>query len=718
MNYVESIKVADTIIIDTETSSLHPWRDGEVLAGVAIKPLNQPAFYLPFFHGVNSAPGVHGVGDVNNLPNSLLNEVMDALKGKNIIMHHAKYDMAVLYQEGFDLHKENIFDTVVLMRLVSENEPNYELKNLATKYINPDAKKEQTKIKAYMKKNKLDYFSQIPAWIIAPYAIKDVEYTEWLYLYAIKIIDQRDLWELLELEQNVTRSLFEIERRGILIDRKFVEERLSILNPQYKKSEEDCYRIAQVLYESIWGKPESFSKEYEKGISLIAERDGKFKLFGPYDLKKIFNGIGIHSTVLTDKGGESWSKDAFEEIVKNHPNQMARSFAKYVSIFRALHKIIDEYYTTFMKLMDENHALHPSLHQSGTKTGRLSCREPNLQNIPKENTFDLLDSGGDEALAEVRDAFIPRPGYFFLMADWSQIELRLLADYADEQIWKKAFEYGIDIHKVSARAAFGKQPDGATAAKKWRADGKNLNFALVYGLGDKNLALRIGASPAKTRKFKRNFFKGYPNVAKFSDLVKSVCMDRMMRVCKLHTSPTCQDCDVFVQKGWGKNKWGRRRYLEPEKAYVLVNFIIQGGNADLLKTCFTGVHWSLDSLKSGVVNLVHDEIIVETSYEEFEDVIPIIVGEMTTQSKFDIPIRVDLQWAPNSWGQAKSLNCETCDGKGKIYPYTEMEMTELLFQREWQIIEEKGIRICPNCKGKGYEISKIRELQTKELVIV
>ncbi|MEK0325301.1 MAG: DNA polymerase, partial [Nitrosopumilus sp.] len=595
--------------------------------------------------------------------------------------------MAVLYQEGFDFHKENVFDTVVLMRLVSENEPNYELKNLAAKYIDSNAKKEQTKIKAYLRKNKLNYFSQIPAHIIEPYAIKDVEYTEWFYLYAMKLIDQRDLWELLELEQNVTRALFEVECRGILIDRKFVEERLAILNPQYKKSEMDCYRIAQILYQNIWGKSESLTKEYEKGIRLIQEREGKFKLFGPHDLKKIFNGIGIHSTVLTDKGGESWSKSAFEEIVKSHPNQLARSFARYVSVFRALHKIIDEYYAKFMSLMDINHVLHPSLHQSGTRTGRLSCREPNLQNIPKENAFDLLEIGGDENLSEVRDAFIPRPGFFLLMADWSQIELRLLADYADEPLWKKAFEYGIDIHKVSARAAFGKQPDGIAAAKKWRADGKNLNFALVYGLGDKNLALRIGASPAKTKKFKKNFFAGYPNVAKFSDLVKSVCLDRMMRVCKVHTDPLCKECDVFVQKGWGKNKWGRRRYLEPEKAYVLVNFIIQGGNADLLKSCFTGVHWSLDTLTSGVVNLVHDEIITETAYEEAEFVIPIVTAGMTTQAKFDIPIRVDLQWAPNSWGQAKSLNCEVCNGKGKIYPYTEMEMTELLFQREWQIIE-------------------------------
>ena len=91
---------------------------------------------------------------------------------------------------------------------------------------------------------------------------------------------------------------------------------------------------------------------------------------------------------------------------------------------------------------------------------------------------------------------------------------------------------------------------------------------------------------------------------------------------------------------------------------------------------------------------------------------------MTTQAKFDIPIRVDLQWAPDRWGQAKSLNWDTCEGKGKVYPYSEIEMTEYLFQREWHKIEEKGIKECPSCFGKGYEISKIRELQTKEMAIV
>ena len=109
MNYIESIIAADTIIIDTETSSLHPWRDGEVLAGIAIKPIDQKAFYLPFFHGIDSAPGVHGIQDDWNLPLSILSQVMEALKGKNLVFHNAKFDMAVLHQEGFDLHKENIF---------------------------------------------------------------------------------------------------------------------------------------------------------------------------------------------------------------------------------------------------------------------------------------------------------------------------------------------------------------------------------------------------------------------------------------------------------------------------------------------------------------------------------------------------------------------------------------------------------------------------------
>ena len=400
MNYVHKLLEAQTIIVDTETSSLHPWRDGEVLAGIAFKPLGEPAFYVPFFHGIDSAPGVHGIQDEDNRPEELA-ELMGALKGKNLIFHNAKFDMAVLYQEGFDFHKENVFDTVVLMRLVSENEANYELKNLAAKYIDPKAKKEQTKIKAYLKKNKLQYFSQIPAWIIAPYALKDVEYTERLYTYAMTKIEDRDLWELLNLEKNVTRALFEVERRGILIDKEFVESRLEILNPQYKKAEEDCYKISQVLLIDLWNDHTSIKSltNFEKAVRVIQDSEGKFKLFGPHDLKKIFNGIGIHSTVLTDKGAESWSKAAFEEITKNHPSPMAKKFARQVSVFRALHKIIDEYYAKFLELIDKNHVLHPSLHQSGTRTGRLSCREPNLQNIHKGGAFDLLDTGGDETLA-------------------------------------------------------------------------------------------------------------------------------------------------------------------------------------------------------------------------------------------------------------------------------------------------------------------------------
>ena len=129
----------------------------------------------------------------------------------------------------------------------------------------------------------------------------------------------------------------------------------------------------------------------------------------------------------------------------------------------------------------------------------------------------------------------------------------------------------------------------------------------------------------------------------------------------------------------------------------------------MMKSCFCAVHWNLDLLKAGVVDLVHDEIMNETAYDEYEIVIPTLVAGMTTQTKFDIPIRVDLQWAPERWGQTKSLNCDTCEGKGKIFPYSELEMTEFLFNREWKIIEEKGIKECPSCHGKGYEITKIRK---------
>ncbi|KKK86096.1 hypothetical protein LCGC14_2766680, partial [marine sediment metagenome] len=218
-------------------------------------------------------------------------------------------------------------------------------------------------------------------------------------------------------------------------------------------------------------------------------------------------------------------------------------------------------------------------------------------------------------------------------------------------------------------------------------------------------------------KFKNTYFKRYPNVKTFANKAQSVCEQRMMRVCKLHTNPICQECEVWTNKGWVKNKYGRRRYLELDKTYVAINFLIQGSNADLLKDVFRRIHWGLDKYDSSVVDLVHDEVISEVSYRETDETIEIIVQEMQTTDRFDIPIKVGLQWSPTTWGQPKSLDCEICKGHGKIFPFPEIEMAELLFQEKWDIIEQAGIEVCSDCAGGGYDTKEIhtywKELQAK-----
>jgi DNA polymerase I-like protein with 3'-5' exonuclease and polymerase domains len=138
----------DTFSIDTETSSLYPWRDGEILAGMSIKPLGGHSFYFPFHHGEDALPGKHGTLDPHNLPISWFYDIWNFLLGKKnkFIFHNAKFDMAVLFNEGIDLTGEDVYDTVVLMRLVNENEISYELKDIAYRFIDENARKEQNKI--------------------------------------------------------------------------------------------------------------------------------------------------------------------------------------------------------------------------------------------------------------------------------------------------------------------------------------------------------------------------------------------------------------------------------------------------------------------------------------------------------------------------------------------------------------------------------------------
>jgi DNA polymerase-1 len=352
-----SLAGADTVIVDTETSSLVPWHDGKVLVGLGVKAYGGAAYYLPVRHHT-TAP---------QCPLADVARVVRALRGKRLVFHNAKFDLAVLCQEGWDLSGEDVEDTLVMMRLCSEDRVSYALEACAADYVDPLAreyKKEVTRfftqLRAAHRKEfgcragcehdaTLVNYADFPVDQMTTYNVQDLHYTEELHRYAAPIIEARGLAELFALEKRVTRALFDMERTGFRLDMEYVAGNL-----------EKVRGVVVVL---------------QRQIDLTARRPVNFN--SPSDVGKLMGELGVRSTLQTKKGADSWAKEALLDVAASNP------VAALIVSARHADKIATSYYQAFVDLADDNDTLHCSIRQAGTRTGRVSCAEPPLQNIPR-----------------------------------------------------------------------------------------------------------------------------------------------------------------------------------------------------------------------------------------------------------------------------------------------------------------------------------------------
>ena len=767
---IEAIGDNPVVIIDTETSSLYPWRDGKILAGVGVKPRGGESFYLPFRH--------QNGGKQASLKE--LAKLGEALRGRELVFHNPKFDLAVLYNDGLDLSDEDVTDTVVLVRLVSEDEISYELKRLAKKYLDPVAGESQKALRTLIKKmgwyetdesgDIVLRYDKVPAEVIAsPYVEDDLRFTEGLYDKAMPFISSRGLKELLELEKQLTKRLFHVERYGFQLDREYIEGELRSISQLVDELERENGKLARVALRARVKELKLTSvvkrwlklpkKEREKELKqhsseteklLIGcefarkeseEAEGEeFNTYSSHDVRKVFEALGVISDVKTKKGASSWAKTAL--AVVDHP------LADNIVRCRAT-KNIKNYYETFIELMDSWAVIHCSLHQAGTRTGRLSCRSPNLQNVPRFEAFtgaktgaiasmkrlkmkqeeaelkaktkryleagkhqisfddeiakEILGEFEGELFGKVRGAFVPRPGHFLLSVDWQQIELRIFADFAGEDELLKAFDLGLDVHRFTAIAAFGSLPDPKRNEQlyKWvRNMGKQIAFGLLYGMGIALLAIEIGRSKEEAQEFMDRYFARFRYAKQWIDSIHVECGDN----------------------GFVVDLWGRRRYLPRKLVYKAVNFLVQGSAADLMKDAFIRVYDALKNYGTKILLTIHDEIIFEVPYNEAALVIPIIIKEMETCERIKARLRCDAAWAPERWSQMYEdkyvklcdLKCDVCGGKGQIpsLPGIEPEKVQdmllvALYENNSKLLRSAEIHDCEACEARGYDLGKL-----------
>lgn len=368
---------------------------------------------------------------------------------------------------------------------------------------------------------------------------------------------------------------------------------------------------------------DALTAELESRIYFAA--GGEFNIKSPKQLAEVlFERLGLPASKKT-KSGYSTNAEVLEKLRPHHP------IIDDILDYRQVTKLKGTYVDGLLKVAGEDGRIHTEFRQTGTATGRLSSAEPNLQNIPIRT----------EMGRELRRFFIPKnEEYMLIDADYSQIELRLLAHISDDAAMREAFLSGADIHTSTAATVFGVEPEKVTLEMRKRS--KAINFGILYGMGDFSLAQDLGISRASAKEYIANYLHSFPNVDRYlKDIVKQA-----------------------REQGYVTTLFGRRRYI-PELAAsnkmvqaagerIALNSPIQGTAADIIKLAMIHVHRKLEEsdLDARLILQVHDELLIEVRRDQAEQALALLRNEMEYAVELTVPLNVGTAMGDN-WFDAK-----------------------------------------------------------------
>lgn len=518
------------------------------------------------------------------------------------IAHNASYDWIVLERAGFVL-KGLAFDTLIAAHLVEPSSQKLGLKELAFAKFGV----QMIEIQTLLGKGKGQLsMADVSVDKIAPYACADADYTYRLYEFYRDELKARGLDKLFyDLEMPLVPVIVDLERAGVLLD-------LALLSQLSQEIATRLSALERQIYDLV-GAP--------------------FNLGSPQQLSDaLFKKLGLPSTGLerTRTGQISTAAGVLEALRDRHP------VIGLILEHRELAKLKGTYVDALPQLVNpEDGRVHTDFNQAGTVTGRLSSSNPNLQNIPVRT----------ELGRKVRRAFIAPKGSVLLSADYSQVELRILAHVSQDPNLLKAFAEGEDIHASTAAALFNVPIEQVTP--QMRRLGKTINFGVVYGISDWGVAERTELSLEDSRKLIQDYYKKYARVRDYVERTK-----RMAR-----------------EKGYVESLLGRRRYfpelasgrhlppaLKNQAEREAINMPIQASAADIIKVAMVRLHREFRErkLRSRMILQVHDELLFEVPEAELEEVAPLVRQVMENAYPLDAPLRVELKVGAN-WDEMKAL---------------------------------------------------------------
>ncbi len=585
-HWIELLQQAPLFAIDTETTSLRPME--AELVGISFAIHAGRAAYLPLAH-LGEEPQLDRDQVLQRLRPLLEDEQLRKV-GQNI-----KYDQTIFSNHAIQL-RGIAFDTMLESYLIDSTASRHDMDSLALKHL---SHKTITYEEVAGKGKKQLRFDQIPIQQAAPYAAEDAEVTLRLHQTLWPQLQEEptrvDL--LQELEMPLLEVLGEIERNGVKVDLAMLQQQSQRLAEQIKKLEQEAYALS--------GEP--------------------FNLASPKQIQEIlYQRQGLPVLKKTPKGQPSTAEAVLQELAQEYP--LPRTILEH----RSLSKLKSTYTDKLPREINARTGrIHTSYHQAVAVTGRLSSSDPNLQNIP------IRTENG----RKIRQAFIAEEGHLLLAADYSQIELRIMAHLSQDPGLLQAFQRGIDVHRATAAEIFDLPSEEITTEQ--RRSAKAINFGLIYGMSAFGLSQQLNVSRARAQRYMERYFERYPGVQHYMEETQ----------------------ERARQHGYVETLFGRRLYLPEINARngqrrqyaerTAINAPMQGTAADIIKRAM--ITLSRDLATSGLdvrmIMQVHDELVFEVARDQLEPLSIQVREVMESAATLRVPLVVDLGSGDN-WDEA------------------------------------------------------------------
>ncbi|ALU43335.1 DNA polymerase I [Pseudoalteromonas rubra] len=587
--WLDKLRDAELFAFDTETTSLD-YMEAE-LVGMSFAVAAGEAAYLPLGHDYMGAPEQLDKALVFELIGPILADPKHKKVGQNL-----KYDKSVLARAGLELNGI-AFDTMLESYVFNSVGTRHDMDSLALKYLgHKNISFEEIAGKG---KNQLT-FNQIELDKAAPYAAEDADITLRLHQHLWPQLEQHptlvSVFE--EIELPLVSVLSEIERTGVKIDSNMLAQQSHTIETRLKELEQEAFELAG----------EEFNLSSTKQLQAI-----------------LFDKLELPVLKKTPKGAPSTAEEVLQELAHDYP------LPKLIIEHRGLAKLKSTYTDKLPKMVNvQTQRVHTSYHQAVTATGRLSSTDPNLQNIPIRN----------EAGRRIRQAFVADQDHVIMAADYSQIELRIMAHLSQDAGLLKAFAEGKDVHSATASEVFSVPLEDVTSDMRRKA--KAVNFGLIYGMSAFGLARQLDIPRHEAQHYMDKYFERFPGVLEYMESTREKAADQ----------------------GYVETLFGRRLYLPDIKARngarrkaaerAAINAPMQGTAADIIKKAMIKVAQWLATQQDSDIKLlmqVHDELVFEVKADKVAQFSEHVCQLMSEAAELDVPLLVEADHGEN-WEQA------------------------------------------------------------------